>query len=389
MRSLLFLCAAPVFAAHTNLTVDTNAAAKYDFSAVRDRIKQAVEKGEAPNGSLLVMHRGKVVFREAFGWSDIDGKVPFRTDTVCQIASSTKWVSGAALMAVVEEGKLSLVDFVGKYFPAFADMPISGSEKKGNPTIRQCFSHIAGLPGFQDRSITRDVSVADSVAALAKTINRLDWEPGSAFRYGNTGMQIVGGIVEKVEGKPFQQYLKERILDPLGMTETTFNPTGTLLARIGSIYSRKPAGGFAIVGRPPDGNIKGALVPGGLYSTIDDYARFLSMMLNYGEYNGRKVLSAKSARETQQDQTAGAPVKASPYKNQKGYGFGAAIMGIDAQGAPVYAADGGAWGTYGWVEHDRDIVGVFFTQNVVNQVYSLSIVDVPNLVRGAIADAKP
>ncbi len=389
MRHLLFvLIAAQVFGAPPNPNVDAKAAAKYDFSAVRARIKEAVDKGEIPNASLLVVHHGKVVFKEAFGWSNIENKTPFRTDTVCQIASSTKWVSGAVLMAAVDEGKLSLDDTIGKYFPAFADMPITGSEKKGNPTIRQCFSHSAGLPGFQDRSITRNLSVTDSVAALAKTVNHLEWEPGAAFRYGNTGMQIVGGIIEKVGGKPFQQYMKEKILDPLGMTETTFNPTGDLLRRIGCIYSRKPTGGFTILVQPPDGNIKGALVPGGLYSTIDDYARFLTMMLNYGKYRGRTVLTKRSAQETQKDQTGGAPIKASPYKNQKGYGLGAVIMGLDARGAPVYAGDGGAWGTYGWVEHDHDLAAVFFTQDVVNQVYDLSIVEIPALVRKAVEEAR-
>jgi CubicO group peptidase (beta-lactamase class C family) len=361
-----------------------SAAADYDFSALRARIATAVEKGELAGGSVLVMHHGKVVFREAFGLSDVENAIPFRTDSICQIASSTKWVSGATLMAAVEEGKLSLDEPLGKYFPPFGDMPIAGIEAKGSPTIRQGFSHTAGLPAFADRSITRDVSVPESVGLLAKTIHTLERLPGSGFLYGNTGMQITGGIIANVTGKSFQDYMREKILVPLDMKDTSFNPTGEALKRIGNIYIKKPGGGFRKLSGPPDGNIKGALVPGGLYSTLDDYAHFLTMMLHDGDYAGRRVLSAKAALETQKDQTGGAPVVSSPYRNQKGYGLGAAVMGLDAKGAPSYIGDGGAWGTYGWIERDRDLVAVFFAQHQLNQIYNLSNIEVPALVRKAV-----
>lgn len=365
--------------------VDRKAASKYDFSALRARMKAAVEKGELPGGSVLIMHRDKVVFKEAFGLIDIENKMPFRTDSVCHMASSTKWVSGALLMAAVDEGKLSLDDPIGKYYPQFADMRIPGSDKKGNPSIRQCFSHTSGMPGFTDYSITRDHSVPESIELISKTIHSLDYEPGTAFRYGNTSMQVVGGIICQVTGKSFQDYLREKILGPLGMMETTFNPAGKLIERIGKAYSRKPDGGFQVVaGRRPDGHTKGALVAGGLYSTLDDYARFLTMMLHDGRYGGRKVLSAQAALETQKDQTGGAPVKASPYKNQKGYGLGAVVMGADANGKPVYIGDGGAFGTYGWIDREQDLAGVFFAQEIVRDIYALSIVDVPSLARQAV-----
>jgi CubicO group peptidase (beta-lactamase class C family) len=347
-------------------------------------LKKAVDGGELPGVSVLVMHHGKVVFKDAYGLIDIENKRPFRTDSVCQIASSTKWVSGAVLMAAVEDGKLSLDDSIGKYFPAFAEMPIRGTTDKGNPTVRQCFSHTSGLPSFQDRSVTRDLSVPDSVIALSKSVKDLEWAPGSAFRYGNTGMQIVGGIIANTTHQEFQQYMREKILMPLGMDETTFNPTGDMLKRIGNIYRRKSQGEFEVTGRPPDGNIKGALVPGGLYSTLDDYARFLMMMLNDGRYAGRRVLSAKAALETQTDQTRQVPIKGSPYRNQKGYGLGAVILETDASGKPVLVGDGGAWGTLGWIDRSRDLACVFFAQLQFNQIYDLAYQDVPSIVRSAV-----
>ncbi len=369
--------------------VDQKAASRYDFSALRARMQKAVDTGEIPGGSVLVMHRGKVIFKEAFGLIEIENKKPFRTDSVCAIASSTKWISGATLMAAVAEGKLSLDDPVGKYLPAYANMPVQGTSEKGTPTVRQCFSHTNGLPEIRDNIMVRDHSVLESAELLAKTITQLDFMPGSAFRYGNTGMQLVGGAVAKVTGMEFQDYMREKILGPLGMRDTSFNPTPEQRQRSGGIYVHKQGGGFQRENLPAlQGNVRGALVAGGLYSTLDDYARFLTMMLGDGRFNGRQILPAKAALETQKDQTGGAPIKSSPYRNQKGYGLGAAIMGVDAAGKPEYIGDGGAFGTYGWIERDQDLIGVFFTQNRLRDIYNLSMVDIRDLVRAAVDGAK-
>ncbi|MBZ5610638.1 MAG: beta-lactamase family protein [Acidobacteriia bacterium] len=394
-KPLLTIVAAAAFATSLhpaslpNYDVDQKAASRYDFSALRARVQKAVDTGEIPGGSVLVMQHGKVVFKEAFGLIDIENNKPFRTDSVCAIASSTKWISGATLMAAVSEGKLSLDDPIGKYFPAYADMPVKGSAEKGSPTVRQCFSHTNALPEITDNILVRDHSVLESAQLLAKTINTLDWMPGSAFRYGNTGMQLVGGAVAKVTGMEFQDYMREKILAPLGMRDTSFNPTADQRQRSGGIYVHKQGGGFQRENLPAlQGNIRGALVAGGLHSTLDDYARFLTMMLNDGRFNGHQVLPAKAALETQKDQTGGAPIKSSPYRNQKGYGLGAAVMGVDASGKPIYIGDGGAFGTYGWIDRDQELIGVFFTQNRLRDIYNLSMVEIRDLVRAAADNAK-
>jgi CubicO group peptidase (beta-lactamase class C family) len=367
--------------------VDRVAAAKYDFSALRARLEKAVEKGELPGVSVLVMHRDKVVFKEAFGLLDIENKRPFRIDSVCQLASTTKWISGATLMAAVDEGKLTLDEPVGKYFPPFADMPIKGSDKKGNPTIRQCFSHTSGLPGFTDFTISRDHSVPESVELLAKTVRVLEFEPGSAFHYGNTGMQVAGGAIAKATGKSFQDYMQEKILTPLGMKDTTFNPGSDLMKRAGKAYHRKPGGGFQEVNLRSlrdDGNVKGALVAGGLLSSLDDYARFLTMMRHDGRYGGRQVLSAQAAQEVQKDQTRGARIDMSPYRGQKGYGFGVALLPIQGKADAIRLGDGGALGTYAWIDRDLESIGLFFAQETLADIGALSSHDVPELVREAV-----
>jgi len=180
--------------------------------------------------------------------------------------------------------------------------------------------------------------------------------------------------------------MQEKVLTPLGMKDTTFNPGSELMKRIGKAYHRKPGGGFQNVDLRvlrDDGNIKGALVAGGLFSTLDDYARFLTMMLHDGRYGERQVLSAKSALETRKDQTGGARVEMSPYKGQKGYAFGAALLPIEA-GDAVRLGDGGAFGTYAWLDRDLELVGVFFAQETVADVGALGAHEVPALVRSAV-----
>ena len=176
-------------------------------------------------------------------------------------------------------------------------------------------------PGFHDYAGSFGCGVR---GVAVKTIKVLDFEPGSAFHYGNMGMQVAGAVIAKATGKTFQDYMEEKILGPLGMKDTTFNPN-QVKTRIGKAYHRKPGGGFQEVNLQTlrgDGNVKGALVAGGLLSSLDDYARFLTMMLHYGSYGGRQVLSEGAARAVQTDQTRGARIDLTPYKGQTGYGFG-------------------------------------------------------------------
>ena len=147
-----------------SMEVDTAAAAKYDFTAVRTLLKGAVDNNTVPCASLLLIHKDKVIFKEAFGWADIENKKPLTVDSMCHLASSTKWLTGTALIAAVEDGYVALDDPVGKYYPVMKDMPIKDSQEKGNPTLRQCFSHSAGFevacPALRDSTLTFQECVA-------------------------------------------------------------------------------------------------------------------------------------------------------------------------------------------------------------------------------------
>ena len=112
-----------------NLKVDAAAAAAYDFGPLRQRLQAAIDQDEVPCASMLVIAGDKVVFKEAFGWADIENKKPMATDTICHLASSTKWVTAAVIMTVVDEGKMSLDDPVGKFFPELKDIPVKDSDQ--------------------------------------------------------------------------------------------------------------------------------------------------------------------------------------------------------------------------------------------------------------------
>lgn len=372
------------------LKVDAQAAARYDLAALRKMLQAAVDSQKVPCCSLLLLHKDKVVFKEAFGWADVEKKKPLTTDSICHLASSTKWITAAGMMALVDEGKIVLDDPIGKYFPAFKDMPIEGSDAKGNPTLRQCFSCTHGMPNSGLHVTEANQPLLGTIEAIAKSpkVLRLQWKPGAKYDYHNTGMQIVGGVVEKVSGKPFEQYLRERILDPVGMNDTTFNPKGDQLPRVATIYSPKKDGGFAFFRGPQGGKLRSRSIGGGLYSTLDDYARFLQMYMHDGAYAGKKVLSPKAIHALTSDQTAGAPVVKSPYQGQKGYALGAAVMEVDADGKPVVLADGGAFGTCCWIDRQRDLVAISFTQYQLRNIYGFVMTEVPKAFREAVDSAR-
>src|SRR5947209_9127010 len=126
---------------------DVQAASGYNFSEVRKLLKDSVENRKVAGCSLLLIHRDKVIFEEAYGFSNVETKKPFAAETLVHLASSSKWISASAMMLLVDDGKLSLDDPIGKYLPQFRDMLVKGTSTKANPTFRQCFSHTAGFPG--------------------------------------------------------------------------------------------------------------------------------------------------------------------------------------------------------------------------------------------------
>lgn len=240
-------------------------------------------------------------YHESFdcvGWADLENRKPMNPDTVFAIFSMTKTFLGAAMMCAIDEGKISLDDPVAKYLPEFADVKMKDGSKPVRPlTVRDLTSHVNGFRGGHPL-VKRDVPLREVARELAGT--PLHTQPGAAFSYGTATVDSAAACLEVATGRPFEDYLKEKILDPLGMKDTTFTPNAEQVSRLVKAYTSddKPL-------RPASDRCAAQLVfpkakkvfaaaGGGLFSTPRDMVRFSQMLAHHGEWKGRRVVSRKT-----------------------------------------------------------------------------------------------
>ena len=297
-------------------------AANYDFAPVTEFAEQTYKKAELPGAALLVYKDGQVIYKKFFGSYNETTQVP--------IASASKWLSAAVIMSLVDEGKLDLDAPVSKYLPNFTG-------KKGAITVRQMFSHTSGLSDFPGQW-NYTITIAEYADRMAKE-GVLAFDPGTEARYGSAGMQVGGRVAEVVSGKGWNQLFRERIADKCEMPDTTF-------ARVEQ--NRNP------------------MLAGGAASTLTDYAHFLEMLINNGVYKGRRVLSEKSVREMQKDQTGKLRLTIAAddrLSRNSHYGLGEWIDEQDAKGATLQVSSPGAFGFRPWINLPRHLFGVWMVRN--------------------------
>lgn len=249
---------------------------------------------------FLIANKDQVLDEETVGYADIEANKPMSTHNEFWIASMTKPLTAVALMMLVDEGKVSIDDPVEKYLPEFKGQMVQGPS--GGPPvaashpilIREILSHTSGMPNLPDDFAT---PLAERVKGYGHT--PLASQPGTKFVYVNAGINTVGRIVEVVSGKPYEQFLQERILTPLGMTDTTFWPSEKQLARLASAYQATPDGKGLLKAPRPLTPLPGeprlfAFPAGGLFSTAEDMLKFCRMMLQGGTYKGKRYISPQS-----------------------------------------------------------------------------------------------
>jgi CubicO group peptidase (beta-lactamase class C family) len=312
----------------------------YDFSQVTSYMDTGYKSLSLPGASLLVAKDGRIVYKEHFG--------AYNDTTVVPIASSSKWLSAAVIMTLVDEGKIALDDPVSKYLPQFTG-------QKAAITIRQMFSHTSGIVEAGDRQLWNyDITMAEFADQAAKATDNMAGEPGTGVRYASTSMQIVGAIAEKVTGKSWNTLFEERIGDPCDMPDTSF--------------IRAPGTGS---GRTMPELLKPATNPmlaGSAKSSLRDYSHFLEMLANNGVYKGKRVLSEKAVREMQKDQAAGLPLlRASNDRMGRNstYGLGEWVDVKASDGRTIQVSSPGAWGFRPWINLDRHVYAVFMMQREV------------------------
>lgn len=359
-------------------------------------LKELVDAGQLIGASALVYEKGKEVYAGAFGLADREAQRPMQRDTLVRIYSMTKPVTGVALMTLYDEGKFQLDDPLEKHLPEFANMRVfAGHGEDGKPkyealrrpiTIRDLMRHTAGLTsGDNDTSpvgeIFRSVDPDKLDNTLAQLVEELSgvpllYQPGARWLY-SPAVEVQAYLVERLSGERFDEFLRRRIFDPLKMVDTRYTLREQDHARLAAVYTRADDGTFAPL---TDDKVihlnqkKWPLTPGGygLVSTLDDYMRFARMLLNEGELDGARVLSADAVRlmRTNAMPEAVSDTDWLPSKGQVGFGIDVAVRisppatRDEASGAVGEFFWDGYANTLFWVDPKNEIAAVLFTQYV-------------------------
>jgi arylsulfatase A-like enzyme/CubicO group peptidase (beta-lactamase class C family) len=324
----------------------------------RERIRAAFRAGIdekfVPGGALMLIHRGEVIFSEAFGEADVESHRPFTTDTPCRIASLTKPHTATLLVKLAADGKLSLDEPVDKWLPEFRGIRVRGQgEAKRAPNLRECLSHTTGFPGNNvlkagSFKVNFDGDLKDAVADLAT--KPLLAEPGTRYAYSRLGYMTAGRVAEVVTGKSFGDLMAEMLLEPLGAQVATFEPSEEVAFRMATAYERTREG-F----RTRGGDRLGSVINpgGGLVSTLDDVGRLLLLHRNRGRIGSQQFVPESLLQQMYVPQ---------PATSGTGYGLGFNIMQKREDGTPARIRHTGASGTLGVVDFDRDLVLIVLTQ---------------------------
>jgi len=300
MRNRLSVLVLPlcfnVIAVWANAQVSAPAADSHPFAT---KFQPYLAAHTMAGAVFLVATKDKILDEETVGFADVETQKPMSPDNEFAIASMTKPMTGVALMMLVDEGKVSIDDPVEKYLPEFKGQTVKGPNGTLVPPthpilIREILSHTSGLPNVPDR-------VTEPIAKRTETFGKtpLDFQPGTKFVYVNAGIDTAARIIEVVSGEPYEKFLQEHLLTPLGMSDTTFWPDAGQLTRLVSFYKATPDNKGLAKQVSPNVPIPGKpriypLAAGGLSSTAADLLKFCRMMLQGGVYEGKRYISEDS-----------------------------------------------------------------------------------------------
>jgi CubicO group peptidase (beta-lactamase class C family) len=371
---------------------------------IHDAVQRHIDAGSISGAVTLVARHGKIAHLEAHGLMDIESKRAMPKDGVFRLASMSKPITAVAVMMMVEEGKVRLSDPVSRFIPEFKSMKVAvakpnargggaapaspgGPGGRGGPppevdlvsatreiTIRDLLTHGSGLMSNGLGNATAGAAATrgpdDTLATYIPKLGAvaLDFQPGTLWRYsGLAGFDVLSRVVDIASGKPYDQFLRERLFDPLGMKDTGFALTPAIQPRLVTLYRRGQNG----LERVPDqGGLSSATYfsgAGGLVSTVEDYAQFATMLVNGGELNGRRYLGPRTIELMASNHTgemAGGQMGMSP----KGIGFGLGVQVVEDPVAADRRVSKGAWGwagAYGTnvhIEPAADMVQIILMQ---------------------------
>lgn len=383
---------------------------------INEVIQRYIESNQISGAVTLVARKGRIAHYEAHGLMDIEAKKPIRKDAIFRMASSTKPAAGVAIMMLVEEGKVRLSDPVSRFIPEFKNPKVAIPKPsvpalvaQGQPppvpeistisatreiTVRDLLTHTSGLGsgGASAGEAAKVMQARKPTDTLADFIPRLgalplDFQPGTQFRYsGLAGIDVLSRIVEIASGQTFDQFLKQRVFDPLGMKDTFFALPEDRQSRLMTLYRRA---GDKLEKHPNQGMLMNRVYfsgAAGLVSTAEDYFHFAQMLANGGQLNGKRFLSPRTVALMSSNHTSemfpgqlGRPVG-------MGFGFTVEVV-VDAIKADSRRSVGsfgwdGAFGTHFWVDPKEQLVAVLMIQTANRGLHR----DFENAVMQAIVE---
>lgn len=328
------------------------------------RLQRFVDEDKHAGLITLIARHGKVVESRSYGLRDREQRLPMERDTIVRIYSMTKVITSVAVMMLVEEGRLRLDDPVTLHLPALAKPMVFTGGTAAAPqltpagraiTIRHLLTHTSGfIYGFGDSEIDKAYTQARlfQLPTLSAFLERaatlpLVVAPGERFAYG-ISTDVLGAVVEQVAGQPFDAFVRTRITEPLQMRDTGFTVPEHKRARLAKVYTTGKDGRLTpmpVTGQPyPDEQGRGfPSGGGGLFSTIDDYARFGQMLLNGGELDGTRLLGRKTVETMRSNHLVHLERPTSEGSASEGFGLGGSVRLDLASGAPL-----GSVGQFGW-----------------------------------------
>lgn len=340
---------------------------------IGEAMQRMIAQHEMAGAVTVVANQNSILHLEANGMADVGKQQEMSVDAMAWIASMTKPITGAAILMLQDEGKLDIADPVSKYLPEFASLK-TPSGKPANLTITQILTHTSGLGEAVGPKAQEAQTLADLVPIWLST--PMQFEPGSQWKYCQSGINAAARIVEVLSGMSFDAFLQKRLFDPLGMTNTTFYPSDTQWAKVATGYAKNPQTGkletalprsdFGQRGRPPQGN-------GGLYSCAKDYTRFCQMLLNGGMLDGKRLLSSEAVKKLSSVHTSDLPCgffqqeEFGNHGTNYGWGIGTCVLkqpheGLAEMLSPGTFGHGGAWGTQAWIDPKKHLIYVLIVQ---------------------------
>jgi CubicO group peptidase (beta-lactamase class C family) len=378
------------------------------LARVGAHLERYIEAGKIAGALTLIARRGQVAYCEPLGHLEIERRRPVTRDAIFRIYSMTKPITSVGLMMLYEQGQLQLDDPVHRFIPSWKNLQVFVSGNHPNfttapvarpMTVRDLLSHTSGLTyGFMERTnldaAYRRLGVADrgrpgyTLRAMVDTLAQLplEFSPGTRWNY-SVSTDVVGHVIEVVSGQPLAAYLRESILEPLGMRDTGFVIEEEQIPRFAANYQRQADGTLKLIDDPAQSEYRECSFfsgGGGLLSTAPDYFRFTAMLRNRGELDGVRLLGRKTVELMTTNHLPGVQdlaqlAQAGMFTETAyagvGFGLGFSVMQSPARahilGTPGEYAWGGAASTAFWIDPAEDLIVIFMTQLMPSSSYPL------------------